>query len=182
MKRKCVFFDRDGIVNRSPGAGYVERWEDFYLEPAFIDAAKVVLEHGDAVAIVTNQRGVARGIMSLAALERIHANLTAQLEDQGISLLGIYCCTHERDTCDCRKPQPGLLLQAAREHGLDLNSSWMIGDRETDIEAGRRAGCHTLLVSNVIPSTSADIHIATMPELPTQLRTILRTGPSKDSR
>lgn len=176
MKPKCVFFDRDGIVNRSPGPGYVERWEDFYLVPAFVDAANVALERGYAIAIVTNQRGVARGIMTPAALERIHANLTAQLEAQGITLLGIYCCTHERDTCDCRKPQPGLLLQAAREHDLDLDGSWMIGDRETDIEAGRRAGCHTLLVNNTIPSTSADIHIATMPELPNQLRAILRTG------
>lgn len=148
MTKRCVFFDRDGIVNRSPGPGYVERLEDFHLQEGFVQAAKVALAHGYAVAVATNQRCVARGMVSMQTITTIHDHLSAALADQGIPLLGVYCCPHERDTCTCRKPRPGLLLAAAEEHGLDLEASWMIGDNETDIEAGRRGGCRTILVSN----------------------------------
>jgi len=144
---RCVFFDRDGIVNTSPGPGYVERLEDFHLQPGFIQAARVVLARGYGVAVATNQRGVARGIMSIQTVEAIHAHMTAALAEQGIPLLGVFCCPHERDTCTCRKPQPGLLLAAARAHNLDLGACWMVGDSETDVEAGRRAGCRTVLVA-----------------------------------
>lgn len=147
MKR-CVFFDRDGIVNQSPGPGYVERLEDFHLQPGFVSAAKVARAHGYTVAVATNQRCVARGLVSVQTLDVIHAHLKAALLTQGVPLLDVFYCPHERDTCTCRKPQPGLLLKAAREHDLDLDASWMIGDNETDIEAGRRAGCRTVLVSD----------------------------------
>lgn len=144
---RCVFFDRDGIVNQSPGPGYIERLEDFHLQPGFVAAARVALDRGYGVAVATNQRGVARGIVSMQTVEAIHAHLTALLAGQGIPLLGVFCCPHERDTCTCRKPQPGLLLAAAREHNLDLSACWMVGDSETDIEAGRRAGCRTVLIA-----------------------------------
>ncbi len=144
---RCVFFDRDGVINQSPGPGYVERLEDFHLEPGFVAAARVALARGYGVAVATNQRGVARGVVSMQTVEAIHAHLTAELAAQGVPLLGVFCCPHERDTCTCRKPQPGLLLAAARVHDLDLSACWMVGDNETDIEAGRRAGCRTILVS-----------------------------------
>jgi len=144
---RCVFFDRDGIINRSPGPGYVERVEDFHLQSGFVAAARVALAHGYAVAVATNQRGVARGMVSIRTVEAIHAHMTAALAEQGVPLLGVFCCPHERDTCTCRKPQPGLLLAAARTHNLDLGACWMVGDNETDIEAGRRAGCRSILVS-----------------------------------
>jgi len=145
---RCVFFDRDGVINQSPGAGYVERLEDFHIQPGFVAAARVALAHGYGVAVATNQRGVARGIVSMQTVEAIHAHLAAVLAAQGIPLLGVFCCPHERDTCTCRKPQPGLLLAAARAHDLDLSACWMVGDNETDIEAGRRAGCRTILVTD----------------------------------
>ncbi len=147
MNRRCVFFDRDGVVNQSPGPGYVERLEDFHLQPGFVAAARVALARGYGVAVATNQRGVARGIVSMQTVAAIHAHLTEALAAQGIPLLGVFCCPHERDTCTCRKPQPGLLLAAAKAHDLDLGACWMVGDNETDIEAGRRAGCRTVLVS-----------------------------------
>ena len=114
--RKCVFFDRDGIVNQSPGPGWVERWEDFHLLPEFVVAARIALEQGYEVAIITNQRGVALGLLSPETLDDMHRRLTDALISRGVPLLGIYMCPHERDTCTCRKPMPGLLLQAAEEH------------------------------------------------------------------
>ncbi len=171
---RCVFFDRDGVVNQSPGPGYVERLEDFHLQPAFVAAARVALACGYAVAVATNQRGVARGIVSMRTVEAIHAHLTAALAAQGIPLLGVFCCPHERDTCTCRKPQPGLLLAAAREHNLDLGASWMVGDSETDIEAGRRAGCRTILISEKPgQQTRATLVAATIELLPAVLEQAL---------
>jgi len=172
-KQKCVFFDRDGIVNTSPGRGYVERWEDFHLIPEFVTAARIAAARGYAVAIATNQRGVARGIVTQATLDTMHAKLDATLKAEGVALLGIFCCTHERDQCDCRKPLPGLFLQAARLHNLDLAASWMIGDKETDVEAGRRAGCRTVLVSAAADASKADVRVADMPELAANLDRIL---------
>ncbi len=175
MKR-CVFFDRDGIVNTSPGPGYVERMQDFHIEPAFLAAVDVVASLGYSLAIVTNQRGVALGVMSRQDLEQIHAHLADELIARGAPLLGIYCCTHERNTCTCRKPQPGLLRQAAAEHQIDLAASWMVGDRESDVEAGRRAGCRTLLVAENPPSTRATKVISTLDLLPQTLQSLLADG------
>ena len=173
MKRKCVFFDRDGIVNVSPGPGYVERWQDFHLIPEFVVSAKIAAARGYAIAIATNQRGVARGIMEQKALDEIHAKLRAALSAAGISLLGIFCCIHERDSCDCRKPLPGLLLQAAEEHHIDLAASWMIGDKETDDETGRNAGCRTILVGQPRSESKADFRVAEMMNLPGMLERVL---------
>ncbi len=171
---RCVFFDRDGIVNTSPGPGYVETLKDFHIEPAFLQAATIARDRGYGIAIATNQRGVARGIMTRQTLETIHLFLIEQLQQAGICLLGIYCCTHERNTCTCRKPQPGLLLQAAKEHDIDLPKSWMIGDNETDIEAGRRAGCQTLLVQKSPASNTRAAHIIpTIEKLPAALKHLL---------
>jgi D-glycero-D-manno-heptose 1,7-bisphosphate phosphatase len=173
MKRKCVFFDRDGIVNISPGPGYVERWQDFHLIPEFVVSAKIAAAKGYAVAIATNQRGVARGIIEQETLDEIHAKLRRALSAAGVSLLGIFCCTHERDTCDCRKPLPGLLLQAAEAHHLDLAASWMVGDKETDVETGRNAGCRTVLVGQPHTESKADYRVADMAGLPGMLERVL---------
>lgn len=171
--RRCIFFDRDGIVNQSPGPGYVERLEDFHVLPSFLEAAKVAQRRSYAIAVVTNQRGVALGVMSRSALDEIHAFLRERLDEHGLELLDIYCCTHERNTCTCRKPQPGMLLQAAETHELDLSQSWMIGDNETDVEAGRRAGCRSILVSDTIEETRATQVVATMDDLPATLDAVL---------
>jgi histidinol-phosphate phosphatase family protein len=171
---RCVFFDRDGIVNTSPGPGYVEKLEDFHIQPAFLQAAQIASSKGYGIAIATNQRGVARGIMSRKTLDQIHNHLTAELEKHKIPLLGIYCCTHERNTCTCRKPQPGLLLQAAQEHHINLSESWMVGDNETDIEAGRRAGCKTILIHADQPvNTRANHVIPNINALPEAFQSLL---------
>jgi D-glycero-D-manno-heptose 1,7-bisphosphate phosphatase len=164
--KTCVFFDRDGIVNRSPGDGYVERWSDFHLLPEFVAALRTALQHGFEAVIVTNQRGIAQGLMAQSTVEEIHANLRAALrQDHGIDVLDIFYCPHEKLSCDCRKPKPGMLLTAARRHNIDLAASWMVGDREHDIEAGHAAGCRTILVAPDGKPSQADYRAPCMRDL-----------------
>ncbi len=167
MLRPAVFFDRDGIVNQSPGPGYVERWEDFHVIPAFIEALRVVRARGYEAVIVTNQRGVALRRLSQATLDDIHCRLREFVASQGLSLLDILACTADDDADPRRKPNPGMLLEAAAKHGLDLSRSWMIGDSERDIEAGRRAGCAvTVLVAAGDAPSAADLRVPDMDALP----------------
>ena len=172
--RKCVFFDRDGIVNKSPGAGYVERWEDFKLLPEFVAVLRTARELGFDGVIVTNQQGVAKGIMSQEEVKRIHANLRALLKEKhGLELLDIVYCPHFEGKCQCRKPRPGMLLDAAKKHGIDLKSSWMIGDDWKDVEAGKRAGCKTIFVGPTEKAPGADFCVSDMIELQTQIAKVL---------
>ena len=153
----AVFFDRDGIVNASPGPGYVERVEDFHLLPGFGAALRLVRARGYGAFIVTNQRGVGKGLMTHAALDAIHDHLRAALAQEGLALDDILVATSV-DRADPRlKPNPGMLLEAARDHGCDLARSWMIGDRERDVETGIRAGCHTILVAPAGAATQAEV-------------------------
>lgn len=172
-KNPCIFFDRDGIINQSPGPGYVERVEDFFMMPDFPAALKVAQDKGYKAVVATNQRGISRGIMSLATVEGIHKKLFDNLKAEGLELDGIYLCPHNHNECDCRKPQPGLLLRAADEMHLDLKRSWMIGDNETDVQAGRRAGCTTLLVGKSDQESDADYRIDSMADLPAFLEETL---------
>ena len=165
-RRPCVFFDRDGIVNRSPGPGYVERVEDFHLMPEFIKALRAVRAKGYEAVIVTNQRGVALGRLSEATLEAMHRYLRERLAAGGEGLLDILVCTADDNSHPDRKPNPGMLLAAARRHGLDLSRSWMVGDNERDVEAGRRAGCRTVLVGEEGKPSAADFRVRDMGELP----------------
>lgn len=171
--RACVFFDRDGIVNRSPGPGYVEHRKDFHLLPDFVKALRVTHRKGYPAVIVSNQRGIATGRIPEVELEAMHQYLQQKLSKEGLRLLDILICPHERNTCSCRKPLPGLLLMAADRHQLDLTHSWMIGDHGTDVQAGRAAGCHTILVRPEPESPEAEYHIRHMSELPNLLEQVL---------
>jgi D-glycero-D-manno-heptose 1,7-bisphosphate phosphatase len=182
--RKCIFFDRDGIVNESPGPRrYVERWEDFRLRTPFVRILRRTTEAGYAAVVVTNQRGVALGAVAELELERIHRLLRESLKrEHGLELLDILYCPHNEGTCECRKPRPGMLLEAARRHGLDLKGSWMIGDSESDVEAGRRAGCRTVLVNGSSESSIADLRVADLVDLESRLDEILgRAAPLERS-
>ena len=171
---KCVFFDRDGVVNRSPGPGYVERWEDFYLLPEFVEALRVVRTAGYEAVIVTNQRGVALGCMTAAAVEDMHRRLRSLLRERfALDVLDILYCPHDHGQCECRKPKPGLLLEAARRHGLDLAQSWMVGDAASDIEAGRAAGCRTVFVGPAGIAPGADVRVDSMADLSAELAGVL---------
>jgi histidinol-phosphate phosphatase family protein len=173
--RKCVFFDRDGIVNRAPGDGrYVRNWRGFRLLPGFVDVLRLARARGYEAVVVTNQRGVARGLMTQAAVDDIHARLRRALSVRhGLALLDVLCCPHEEGTCGCRKPRPGMLLTAAAEHGIDLKASWMVGDHESDIEAGQRAGCRTVLVGAGDGPSTADYRVSDLAALRTLLARLL---------
>jgi len=140
--RPAAFLDRDGVLNhRIPGDTYVTRPEELEVLPHVAEAAQRLARAGYALVVVTNQRGVARGFMSLADVERIHAKLAAAFAAAGAPLSGVYVCPHDRDEgCGCRKPAPGMLLQARDELGLDLERSLLIGDSESDLAAAEAAG------------------------------------------
>jgi histidinol-phosphate phosphatase family protein len=164
--RPCIFFDRDGIVNESPGPGYVEKWEDFHLQPGFVAALRTAAAKGYSAVVVTNQQGVAKGLYSEAELQDIHGQFRALLRTHGMDVLDIFYCPHfAADDCACRKPRPGMLIEAAQKHGLDLSRSWMIGDSEGDIEAGRAAGCRTLFVGVASEETAADFRVEHIDEV-----------------
>jgi D-glycero-D-manno-heptose 1,7-bisphosphate phosphatase len=168
--KKCIFFDRDGIVNKSPGPGYVEKWEDFKLLPEFVEVLRIAQRLGYEAVIVTNQQGVAKGVVSLEEVERIHANLKKVLKkEHSLALLDIMCCPHREGTCECRKPKPGMILEAAKRHGIDLKSSWMVGDDVKDVETGRRAGCRTIFVGSRGKESGADYAVENMAELQKQI-------------
>jgi histidinol-phosphate phosphatase family protein len=181
--RPCVFFDRDGIVNRSPGAGYVERVEDFHLLPEFVEALRLVRDRGYEAVIVTNQRGVSRGLMTQAALDAIHDRLRDALDREGLGLLAIHVCTANDNADPRRKPNPGMLLEAMAAHDLDAEASWMIGDSESDIEAGRRAGCgHTVLVATPSTPSAADAVVSDMAALVRYLAKVLPLNRGEEKR
>lgn len=164
LLRPAVFFDRDGIVNRRRVDDYVRQWGDFEFLPEIFTILPRAREAGFVAILVTNQRGIARGLMSETALETIHASMQRELARvAGAVFDAIYYCPHERDAgCNCRKPLPGMLLDAARDHALDLEASWMIGDSESDIAAGLAAGCRTILVSDHRGHSVADVVVRTL--------------------
>lgn len=173
MSFRCVFFDRDGVVNRVPDPErYVTGWNKFHLLPAFVEALRIVLKRGYAAVIITNQQGVGKGEYSVAHLEEMHENLRRVLAEQGLELLDIFYCPHlSSDHCACRKPKPGMFLMAAQKHGIDLGASWMIGDQEHDIVAGHTAGCRCIRVGG--ETTAAEHQVSSMNELPALLDKIL---------
>jgi histidinol-phosphate phosphatase family protein len=144
MKRG-VFLDRDGVINRkADGENYITCWEDFHFLPQVADGIALLNRAGWSVIVISNQRCVAKGLLSVETLEAIHQRMSEELCAAGAKVDGVYYCPHEKEeACNCRKPAPGMLLAAAKEHQIDLRSSWMIGDSQTDVEAGRRAGCRT---------------------------------------
>jgi histidinol-phosphate phosphatase family protein len=158
---RAAFLDRDGVINRkAPPGEYITRWEDMQILPGVGEAIGLLNGAGFLVIVVTNQRCVAKGLITAAGLEAMHEQMRAELASAGSILNGVYSCPHELEPpCTCRKPRPGMLLQAAREHQIDLISSWMIGDSDIDVEAGRNAGCNTarLLGSGETESSKSDL-------------------------
>lgn len=138
--RPCLFFDRDGIVNISPGAGYVTTRSAFHIRPEFIACARVAERKKWPLIIVSNQRGVSTGQTPQTELAAMDEALRARLAAEGCPLLDSFYCTAAEDAHPHRKPNPGMLLAAAAKHHLDLSRSWMIGDRERDVLTGENAG------------------------------------------
>jgi histidinol-phosphate phosphatase family protein len=150
--KKVVFLDRDGVINKKPPkADYVKNWSEFEFLPGAVQALKSLCKKGYDIYIITNQPGIARKMMSEKDLSSIHQKMEEELKKNNAKIKGIYCCIHGWDEgCECRKPKPGMLFRAAREHYLDLTKSIFIGDDERDIRAGEAAGCKTILIDDKI--------------------------------
>ena len=159
MAHKAVFLDRDHTLMEDPG--YLADPDAVRLLPGVELAIKSLSQAGYKIVVVTNQSGVARGLLTEETLAKIHAELRRQLGEKGAQLDGIYYCPYHPEgtvpayaiDSDLRKPQPGMLLKAAEELDIDLSASWMIGDSPADIEAGQRAGCRTIRVRTAAPPT-----------------------------
>lgn len=152
VAKPAVFIDRDGTLTDE--VGYVNHPSRLRLLPRTAEAVRRLNRAAIPAVMVTNQSGVARGYFSEEVLNAVNAALVDQLKREGAHLDGIYVCAHHphegeppyRADCDCRKPKPGLLVRAARELGLDLSRSWMIGDKPSDVLVGHRVGARTALV------------------------------------
>lgn len=153
--QRAVFLDRDGVLMED--ANYVGQIERVVLIPGAPLALRRLREAGFRLFIVTNQSGVARGYFSREAVEQIHTHLNDQFARAGVAVDRYYVCPHHpEDNCDCRKPKPRFLLEAARDYQLDLAQCYMIGDRITDIQTGRNAGTRTILVLTGAGQETAD--------------------------
>jgi D-glycero-D-manno-heptose 1,7-bisphosphate phosphatase len=163
----AIFLDRDGVVNRkAPEGKYVTRVTGFEVLPGALEAIAALSRNGYEVFVVTNQRGLALGQVSRSDLREIHARMLDRVRQAGGKIRQIYVCPHDTiDRCACRKPQPGLLLQAQREHGIDLRASWMIGDTASDIVAGSRAGCRTAFIGAPHLQVAADLRASSLREV-----------------
>jgi len=156
-RHPTVFLDRDGVLNRKPPrAEYVRRPSDFEWLPGALEALRELNDAGFRVLIVSNQAGIARGAMSEADLDAVHRKMLDEAEEAGGRIDAVYYCPHGWDDgCDCRKPSPGMLFRAQREHDLDLTRTTFIGDDERDAEAALAAGCKPVLLSEQLPLRAA---------------------------
>ena len=156
-KQKAIFLDRDGTLNKY--VGFLRKTEELELLPKTAEAVRKINASGYLAIVITNQPVVARGEVSFAELEEIHYKLETELGKAGAYIDGLYYCPHHPDSgyvgevsnlkmnCTCRKPKPGMILQAAKDFNIDLTASWIVGDSEVDIVCGKNAGVHTALLS-----------------------------------
>jgi len=150
LPSKAVFLDRDGVVNRkAPEGEYIRRWQEIQFLPGAAKAVASLNHAGYKVFVVTNQRGIATRKVKTDDLLEIHRRIQCEFAQHGGVITQIYYCPHDLPAnCCCRKPQPGMLQQAAREYNVDLNASWMVGDSITDVKAGENAGCRTIFLAS----------------------------------
>jgi len=163
QKQRAIFLDRDGVINKH--IGFLRHSEEFELIPEAINAIKAINKSDYLAVVVTNQPVIARGESTFEELQMIHDKMETELGKEGAFLDAIYVCPHHKDKgfegerpeykfdCDCRKPKPGLLLQAAKDLNIDLSQSFMIGDSNSDVEAGQKAGCReSILIETNMPN------------------------------
>ena len=161
LLKPAVFLDRDGTINEE--SGYLHKKEECRFIPGAKEAVARLCAAGFTVVVVTNQSGIARGYYSEADLNELHRYMEEEFAAAGGKIAAWYHCPHHPDypaadgDCSCRKPLPGMLVSAAAELGIDLASSWMIGDKLADVEAGVAAGCHTILVRTGYGSAEAAV-------------------------
>jgi len=158
QRQKAIFLDRDGTINKY--VGFLRKIDDFELIDGVSDAIRMINNSEYLCIVATNQPVIARGDVSVSELCLIHNKMETLLGNEGSYIDGLYCCPHHPDkgyegeipelkiSCNCRKPKPGMLLEASHDFNIDLSTSWMIGDDKNDIKAGKAAGCRTVLISS----------------------------------
>jgi D-glycero-D-manno-heptose 1,7-bisphosphate phosphatase len=164
MMTRAVFLDRDGTINTD--VGYLNHPDQVELIPRAGGAIKILNEAGFKAIVITNQAGIARGLVREDILPAIHQKLMQLLAREGATVDGFYYCPHHpegvvvqyRRACDCRKPLPGMLLQAAREFGINLSASYVIGDKSCDIELAHNAGAQAVMVMTGYGKTELALH------------------------
>ena len=167
MMRPAVFLDRDGVINRAVMRGHKPRaprsLDELELLPGVGEAVSALRAGGYCVIVVTNQPDVARGVTPAAVVDSINERIRAELR-----LDAVYTCVHDdRDACACRKPKPGLLVNAARDRGIDLATSFMVGDRWRDTDAGLAAGCRAIFIDRGYSERKPErfaVNVAGLPE------------------
>jgi D-glycero-D-manno-heptose 1,7-bisphosphate phosphatase len=143
---KAIFLDRDGTVIAD--RHYLSDPAGVAFEPGAVDALRRLYKAGFGLIFVSNQSGIGRGLMSASQSDAVHQHVLDLLAAEGVEIAGSYICPHAPwDHCQCRKPSPVLLRQAAVEHGIDFSQSFMIGDKKTDVDLGTATGCRTALYS-----------------------------------
>ncbi len=163
--RRAAFLDRDGTIGEE--LGYVNHIDRFQIFPFAAEAIRQLNEAEIPVIVVTNQSGIARNIFPESLVHEVHKKMVAELAKGGAWIDAIYYCPHKtEDNCVCRKPNPGLLLQAGREHSLDLAASWIVGDRYGDLEMGHAAGTRGILVMSGYGRGEYELHHASWPRQP----------------
>ena len=162
MKHPALFLDRDGTINAE--VDFLTNPDELHILPGTLPALRDAMALGFRLVIITNQSGIARGMLTEERLQQIHETLRHRLHADGVAIDGIYYCPHHPDegiapyrtVCDCRKPKPGMLERAARELDLDLGRSFLIGDRMIDIQTGNALGIPSLLVRTGYGAAEAD--------------------------
>ena len=143
---KAIFLDRDGVINQER-KDYVKKLDEFRILDKTSDAINIIKNNGFLVIIITNQSAISRKLLSVETLNKIHEKLQSYLEKYGTSFDGVYFCPHiPSENCECRKPKPGLIVQAVTDFQIDLSQSYMIGNSETDVQAATNAGCKGILL------------------------------------
>jgi D-glycero-D-manno-heptose 1,7-bisphosphate phosphatase len=167
-KRPAVFLDRDGTIGEE--MGYVNHIDRFQIFPFAAGAIRQLNRAEIPVILVTNQSGIARNIFPESLVHQVHKKMIAQLAAEGAWIDAVYFCPHKsEDACECRKPNPGMLHRAAREHGLDLTASWMVGDRYADLEMAFAGGGRGILVMTGYGRGEYEWHRSAWPRQPDAL-------------
>jgi D-glycero-D-manno-heptose 1,7-bisphosphate phosphatase len=158
MQPKAIFLDRDGVINKEKN--YLYKKEDFEFIDGVFDACKYFQKLGYQLIIITNQSGIARGYYQEEDFQKLTQWMLRKFTNQGLRILDVFFCPHgPESTCNCRKPKPGMLLEARGKYNIDMKNSWMIGDKEADVQAANAAGIeNTILVKtgHNIDETNSD--------------------------
>lgn len=177
---RFIFLDRDGVINRKIPNGYVTAWKDFHFLPGALDALRLLRAAGYLPMVVSNQAGAGKGLMTLSNLNQITSRFVKKVQAAGGHIHRVYYCTHRKEVrCPCRKPRPGLLLQARLENDFEFDKTYFVGDSWSDLLAAKRVGCPMILVNGNPSSLLKDWGSppqAVVPDLRSAVDFIFRRG------